>query len=253
MFRPLFISLLLVALGLACAGPCLGADAGAPVRLATSEWAPFTSSTMPGYGFYTELVSAVFKEMGLTPKYSFYPWKRCEGNTASGKIWATFPYTITSERAETFDFSEKISSSTSKFFYYGKNRGYVYNTLADLKKYKIGGISGYFYTERFAREGINVFYTPDEKSGFNMLREGRIDLLALNDMVGWHIINTNFGKEKDGFHTLEKPLSDNPLRLMVSRNYPDSKALLERFNAALATVKASDTFDAILKKHGLLH
>ncbi len=235
--------------------PCLGAEAvpPEPVRLATSDWSPFTSSSLPGYGFYTELVSAVFTEMGLTPRYSFYPWKRCESNTASGKVWATFPYTITSERATVFDFSDAVSSSVTRFFYYGPDKGYVYNSIDDLKKYKIGGISGYFYTERFAKEGIEVFYAPDEKSAFNMLREGRVELLALNDMVGWHIINSNFAADKDKFHTLPKALSDNPLRLMVSRKYPGSKRLLQRFNEALAKVKTSGRYEEILGKYGLLH
>lgn len=221
------------------------------VPLATSEWSPYTSQKMDGYGFYTQIVSAVFEEMGLTPKYSFYPWKRCEGTAEAGKIWAIFPYTSTRERAEVFDFSDTIAYSTTKFFYYGPDKGYAYDTLEDLKKYKVGGVSGYFYTESFADAGIDVSYAPDEKSAFKMLRMGRTDILALNNMVGWHIIRMNFPDEADKFHTLDKPLSNNPLRLMVSRSYPGSKELLEQFNSALQTVTHSMTIQHILEEHGL--
>ncbi len=235
--------------------PCTGANEipSEPVRLVTSDWSPYTSSTMPGHGFFTELVSAVFAEMGLTPSYSFYPWKRCRCNVACGKAWAAFPYTKTAERAAILDFSDSVSSSTTRFFYYGSDKKYFYTSIADLKKYKIGGISGYFYKEIFAEEGIKVFYAPDEKSAFNMLREGRIDLLALNEMVGWHIINMNFEEEKDAFHTLPKALSNNSLRLMVSRSYPGTEILLQRFNEALAKVKANGKIEEILDKYGLLH
>ena len=117
----------------------------------------------------------------------------------------------------------------------------------------MGGTAGYYFAEIFAKEGVDAFYTPDETSGLKMLQKGRIDLFVLNRMVGWYFINANFGKEKDKFHILDKPLSVNPQRLMVSRTYPGTRLLLERFNAALAKIKAGDEIKLILKKHTPLH
>lgn len=252
MKKRLFITvLIMMAFLIPCGANGEGLDTLKPVMLATSTWIPYTDAQKKGHGFFTQILTQVFSEMGLTPQYSFYPWKRCESYTAAGKIWATFPYTPTHERAKTFVFSDSISNSTSKFFYYGPNKGYQYHALDDLRKYKIGGISGYFYTEEFKHEKIDVTYAPDEISGFKMLQQGRVQLLVINNMVGWDIIRTHFRSEADNFHTLDKPLSDNPLKLMVSRSYPQSDLLLKKFNAALKKVKDSGQIKAILARNGL--
>ena len=50
------------------------ADAWAgDVTLITGEWTPYTSEKLENYGFFTEIVSEVCKEMGVVPKYEFYP------------------------------------------------------------------------------------------------------------------------------------------------------------------------------------
>jgi len=49
---------------------------GAGIRevvLATGEWPPYTSEHMKGYGIFTEIVAAVFSEMGVKPVYHFNP------------------------------------------------------------------------------------------------------------------------------------------------------------------------------------
>ncbi len=117
----------------------------------------------------------------------------------------------------------------------------------------MGGTAGYYFAELFAREGVEGFYTPDETSGLQMLQKGRIDLFVLNHLVGWYFINANLGKDKHKFHTVKKPLSVNPQRLMVSRTYPGTHVLLERFNKALAKMKSGDKIKLILNKHRALH
>ncbi len=59
--------------------------------LATGEWPPYTSEHLEGDGFFTELITASVHEMGMTPKYSFYPWARGEMKTLDGEVFGTFP------------------------------------------------------------------------------------------------------------------------------------------------------------------
>jgi len=74
------------------------------VTLVTGEWVPYTSEKMEGYGFITEIVSEVFKEMGAEAEYKFYPWRRCYHLVKSGKVWGAFPYSHTEERQRRFCF-----------------------------------------------------------------------------------------------------------------------------------------------------
>jgi len=223
-----------------------------PIQLLTGEVSPYVSKALEGYGFLTEIVTLTFKEMGLKAQYKFYPWKRCEFLVKGGEAWATFPYSYTEKRAEEFHFSDIIGYSTTRFFYY-KNIGTLhYETIEDLKQYKLGGVSGYFYEERFKKAGLRVSYSRNELIAMKKLIAGRVDFLPINEVVGWELIRKNFPQEIiKGFGTLEKPLSQDPLRLMVSKAYPDSQSLLNHFNTTFKKVKKTPAYNTILNKYSL--
>jgi polar amino acid transport system substrate-binding protein len=206
------------------------------IPIATGEWKPFTSADMESHGKFTKQVTIVLKAMGMEPHYLFYPWGRCYDAVVKGRVWAAFPYSYTKKRGEKVWFSDKLSCSKTVFFYYdrGTSAGeYHYNSLKDLKAYKIGGVIGYFYKNTFKKEGIKVDYVNSEKSAIEILKFGRIDLLPINDLVGWNLIHSHFPEDAHKFKTLPKPLSIKPLRLIVSKDYPGSKKLLKRFNRTL--------------------
>ena len=224
------------------------------IRLATGEWKPYTSESLENFGFFTEIVSEIFKEMGVEAEYSFYPWKRCFDSTEKGKVWAAFPYAYTEERAKKVLYSDEIAYSTSRFFYYikdAKAKDFKYETLQDLKQYKVGGILGYFYEEDLKKAGLDVDYVASERSAIEKLVLGRIELWPSNELVGWALIKKYFPKEADNFGTLEKPYSRNALCLIVSKKYPNSKELLRQFNAAFIKIKDKGIYDSILKKYNI--
>jgi len=206
------------------------------ITLATGEWIPFTSKSLDDYGEFVKLVSIVLKEMGIQPEYRFYPWPRCYDSVIKGRVWAAFPYSYTEERAKQVMYSDTISCSKTVFFYYEKEKSgtqYQYGSLEDLKKYKIGGVSGYFYEESFKDSGLDVDYVNKEISGLEKLRMGRIDLMPINDLVGRNLIKTHFPDDAEKFKSLPKSLSVNSLHLIVSKELPRSLELLKRFNATL--------------------
>lgn len=229
----LFI-IILISLGLS--GPIQAEN----LKMATGEWVPYTSPDMKGYGEFTSLVSIVIREMGMEPQYFFYPWRRCFEAVVLGQVWAGFPYSYTEKRAKDVYYSAPLDDSNTVFFVYqkpGENKIFSYNQLSDLKRYRIGGVTGYFYEEKFRDEGIEVDYANKEINNIEKLILGRIDLFPVNKRVGWHLIRTHFPEEVDNFQTLAKPLSRNPLHLIVSKRYPDAQALLKKFNSALKTAR----------------
>ncbi len=221
------------------------------VRLATGEWTPYTSKEIESYGFITEIISEVFKKMEITPKYEFHKWKRCYSLVKRGKVWAAFPYSYTEERAKEVLFSETVGESTTKFFCYKVDKAYKYETLMDLKPYRIGGVKGYFYEKAFEKAGLNVSYTSDEISALKRLMAGRVELMPLNELVGWSLIKRNFSDDANNFRTLDKAYDYAELKLIVSKQYPDSTRLLKRFDESLKSVKNTERYRAILKKYGL--
>jgi polar amino acid transport system substrate-binding protein len=204
--------------------------------LATGEWVPYTSRRMEGYGTFTRRVDIVFQEMGIKPDYRFFPWQRCYDAVINGGVWAIFPYSYTEERARKVWFSEVLSCSKTLFFYYDAGESITRNSvtrLEDLKSYRLGGVRGYFYEELFRKKGIAVDYVNKEINAIEKLKLGRIDIVPMNDRVGWNLITAHFPDDRKRFKTLALPLSVNSLRLMVSRDYPGSKEFLDRFNRAL--------------------
>ncbi|MCG8614758.1 MAG: transporter substrate-binding domain-containing protein [Desulfobacterales bacterium] len=222
------------------------------LTLTTGEWAPYTSSSMDGKGVFTEIVTAVFNEMGKRPDVKFYPWKRCESMVGNGKAFAAFPYVITEERKAKFAFSDTVMASREMFFYYGDRlNGVEWQTLTDLKSYKIGGTIGYHYEETFKAAGLDMDYNPKETASIKKLQAGRVDLFPVDELVGRQLIKSIFPEEADKFKTLAKPNTATDLRLMVNKNDAGAIATLEAFNKALAAIKANGAYQAILKKYGL--
>ncbi|MFZ5353253.1 MAG: transporter substrate-binding domain-containing protein [Bacillota bacterium] len=224
------------------------------ITLVTGEWAPFTSESMEGKGFFTEIVTAVLDEMGVKYEYVFYPWERCEKAVESGSAWAAFPYKYTTERGQKYLFSNNLAFSYNKFFYLKSNpksSSFKYNTLEDLKDYRIGGVNGFFYKEAFEAAKLKVDWVSSEEDALNMLIKGRIDILPLSELAGWELIKKTYPEEIDNIGVIETPLdADNAdLNLIVSKAYPNSQELLGRFNKAFEAIKANGKYDAIVGKY----
>ncbi|MBF0230104.1 MAG: amino acid ABC transporter substrate-binding protein [Desulfamplus sp.] len=241
--------ILLVALVFLSANIC----SAAKVILVTGEWPPYTSEKMEGYGFLSEIVSAVFKEAGVEIEYQFYPWLRCERNIKDGKVYAAFPYIITDERKAIYDFSDPLAKSTGRFFYLKSNikSDVVWEKYEDLKRYKIGGTAGYWCVKAFEDVGIKLDLAASDELSMKKLKGGRFDLLPADELVGWSIIKTLFPADINNFAVVEKPLNNDELRLMVSKTYPDAAVITKKVNEALQRIKANGVYSAILKKYNI--
>lgn len=220
------------------------------VVMATGEWPPYTTEASDNYGFFTEIVTAVFDEMEITPNYKFFPWKRCAKMVKDGNAWAAFPYTPNDERKETFAFSDVVATSRSVFFFVDeKLKNTSWEKLEDLKPYDIGGVGGYFYEEAFENAGLDVDYASKEIVGFKKLLRGRLDFFPVNELVGWELVKDNFPNKVDELDTLDKPLSTSPLSLMVLKSDQESIQLLKKFDAALQKIKDKGIYKNILDKY----
>lgn len=227
------------------------------VLLVTGEWAPYTSENLEGYGFFTSIVTEVFKKMNMVPEYRFYPWKRCELQLEKGAAFAAFPYAFTRERAKKFWFTDLMTLAddstepTRLFFYKRKPAEFKFKRLKDLRAYKIAGIAGYYYLELFDEAGIPYDYSDNEAAAFRKLVGGRIDLVPIIHSAGIKIIKQLYPNEAKHFGVLEHSIGGAGTRLMVSRSYPDAKKIMKRFNTAFQEIVKDGTYLNILKNYGM--
>ncbi|SLM30232.1 putative ABC-type amino acid transport/signal transduction systems, periplasmic component/domain [Desulfamplus magnetovallimortis] len=222
------------------------------LTVATGEWAPYTSEAVEGYGFCSEITTAVVKEMGMDVTYEFYPWKRCEHYITKGKAWAALPYYKNPDREEKYVFSDSIAPSRSVFFYYkDKLNGVDWKTIDDLKSYKFGGVLGYGNHETLQKNGFNVDFAADEIMNLKKLRAGRIDIFPMDELVARSLIKNNLPEEIGNFNTLSKPEAEYPLYLIVDKQNKKSVELVEQFNSALKRIKEKGIYSKILQKYNL--
>jgi len=226
------------------------------VYLTTSEYLPYTTEHAENYGFCSEIVGTVIKKMNMNPIHKFYPWIRGQLNVRDGKVWATFPYSKNPEREREYWFSAQPLFVGRVSFFCCKDclsENLRWNTLEDLKQYKIGGVRGYWYEGDFAKAGLAVEYTDHPEESLKKLYSGRIQLFPLNEIVGWYLIDRLFPGHKDRFCVLAKSYELSPSYLMVSKFYPNSERLLKRFDEAFRRLKESGGYRNILKKNGILY
>ncbi len=127
------------------------------VVFATGEWEPFTSETMPNKGIATEFIEAICKEVNIIPKFEFYPWSRAEMYVKNGTVFAAFPYAITEQRKQDFDFSDIIFYGINSFFYLDSNKKITekmnnYKDLDDFKDFSFGVVRGNFVESELKRK-----------------------------------------------------------------------------------------------------
>ncbi len=217
--------------------------------IVTGEIPPMISEQLEN-SFLTEIFQAVGREMNVSFVFRFIPWKRCEIEIKQLRAWGAIPYVRTPEREEIYDFSERLYESGSVLFGY-KTGNISYTELRELKNYKIGGVSGYWYEKMFHDAGIELEFVTNEEQNLRKLWGGRIDFAPMNETAGWHMIRNMNLEEIENFFTLEKPLHVSDSFLMTSKLYPDGQELLSRFNTALRKIKENGVFQEIADKRGI--
>lgn len=233
-------------------------DASKPEKIiiATGEWAPYTSESMDGKGFMSEIVAAIMDDMGLDYEVKFYPWERCEKMVENDFAWATFPYAKNDERQAKYLFSESMGNASPKFFYNKNNKNaskFKFDSYDDIRNYKIGASIGSFYVETFKEENIDVELVENEEQGMKMLINGRIDLYPINDLAAATVLKESFPDEIKNIVAIDKPLNPEAggLHMMASKTYPESQKLINDFNKSLENIKTNGKLDEILVKYNI--
>lgn len=231
--------------------PVEGADEAA-ITLVTGEWPPYTGEALSGGGIAVKLVKAVFAEMGRSADIRFYPWRRCEAYVQRGKAWAAFPYAFTAERRAQYPLSDTLFETSAAWFYYGeKMKSLTFREIEDLRPYKIGVATGYWYEKWLRQAGLRIDESSDDLTALKKLKAGRIDLFPVDQGVGIWLINQHFPEHRQYFGMLKQFLHANENGLIVSKSYLNSQTLLREFNEALHRVKARGMDRRILQQYSM--
>lgn len=233
------------------AAQSLGPQSQGPqsLSLVTGEdYPPFVDARQPGGGLAVLLIQQVVDRMGDIVILDTAPWRRGYEETLRGRYDATFPYVRTAEREREFLYSDPLFSVRPVVFMPAERR-FAYGGPADLRGKRVCGPLGYALPEVLqsmiqAGEVERVMATSAAACP-GLLVAGRVDFIIQDLRIGSALI-AKVGLMQAIVTVSEPPLSMSDIHLIVPRNRVDAAALIARFNAALARVRASGDYDRLL-------
>lgn len=219
-----------------------------------NDYPPYTWSHDGGGGIVVDLVRAAFARAGIEVVLHVCAWEQCESELDGGELFAAIPYRANPERRRHYDFSDPLVDSRNRFFYLRSDKGQAmrWRGLRDFQPYRMGGSRGHWYVPAFEKAGLRILFADGEHANFDNLLRGDIDFFLTDELVGRRVLHDEFAESETArVGMLERPESEAPLRLMISRAYPHHEALRKRFHHGLMLLVHDGAYDDILSRHGL--
>ncbi|MDE1463969.1 substrate-binding periplasmic protein [Spartinivicinus poritis] len=228
---------------------CQLASAVERITIAVGEWPPYISDKMKYQGVVGRVIRDAFAIEGVQVQYRFYPWSRALEMTKKGAFHGSAPWYITEDRKQHFLYSNDFVCRITAVFFHLKSVDFDWKNYKELgRSYKIGATIGYLYSEEFQQmvknKVINVEWVATDELNFKKLLKHRIDIFP-NDAIAGYAQLYKFFPEQEAALVTNHPrtLKDDPAYLMISKGFPNSTQLKERFDRGLSKLKRSGQFD----------
>lgn len=226
------------------------------VRITSGEWAPYCSENLEHYGLASRVITEAFARVGVNVEWSFLPWDQAMEKAQTGEMDGTAAWFRSPEREKIFYISEPVVMSGYVFFHL-KSTIFNWNTMDDLKKYKIGATEGFDYGIAFQeaeKQGIiQVERLAKDELNFDSLLNGKIDIFPNDIDVGMSQMYQRYPYYTYvKVTTHPKRLREDPLYLLLSKSNKENQKLLKLFNKGLKKLKESGDYDRYAQelRHG---
>ncbi|WP_108650499.1 substrate-binding periplasmic protein [Dongshaea marina] len=220
--------------------------AGNTVRIASGDYPPYLSKTLPNQGLLSHIVTSAFGTQELKVEYGYFPWKRTAKLVKMG-LWDASPGWVWSQqRAEDYWFSDTIVVGEGVFFYKKStaSKQFEWSGFKELHGLRVGMTLGYYYGKDLERARKNgVIKVSNHKTDLEILMSllaGKIDLAPLDRCVGLYLIDKHFPDKKEILTFADKPFQTNEYKMIFHKINQDSQGLREKFNQGLQSLDLKD-------------
>lgn len=232
--------------------------------LTADDFAPFTDRDLQNGGLITEIVDAAMGK--VAPDYGIYwvnDWSaHLEPLLSNAMLDMGFPWyqpdcagtQADNYRCVNFHFSDPMFEMLILLFT-DKSRPIQFTSDADILGKRLCRPAGYFTHDldkngrNWVANGLITLEQPPQVSDcFEMLAEGRVDAVALNEFTGRTAIK-DLGLEDSVEIVQSRPLSIEGLHVLVNKSHPSGEALLALVNSGLAAIKESGDYQRIIDTH----
>lgn len=183
------------------------------------------------------------------------PWRRAYVSGESG-LGGVIGLSSTDERRKIFDYSRPIYHDDIQIIV-RKGQDFPFRSLADLRGKTFGGVLGASYGQTVDEAIKSGLFTVDRDGGqvsrMKKLLAGRLDGAFIgNGQLGLILVMAGdpvLAAASNDIVALPRPLVDDPLSLGVPKSLR-AGALLDRFDRALESLRASGELGRIIKAEG---
>ena len=224
----------------------------ATYRLVTFEYPPYEyTENGEVKGMAVDIVRAAFKWMNHDVSIEVYPWSRCQMLFERGEVDGIFTFFQNDARqAFTLFSKETVVTQTISLWVLKHSRIEFNGDLTRLQAYNFGVTPKTSYGERFDTavkyDLIRTEAAQSIESNILKLQKGRIDIWVSNRDGALHELKrlglTHRVRE------LKQPIQVVPAYVGFSR-LRQHAALRDQFDQAVAALKLSGTYDAIVQKY----
>jgi polar amino acid transport system substrate-binding protein len=222
---------------------------GMKLDIITEDYIPYTIEDGGKIkGISVDLVNAIMDELGEEHKITVYPGARAHMMLEKLPRVMSFSLFRTPEREEKYKWIGPIANE-SIFFYKRKDDPRIFETIEDVKK--VDTVAAFYQGAIFnelSKQGLNniVKITTNESLSINLI-ESRVDLAVSANSAGVAYYLEKINQPPDAIVRTKVKLMEYPLYIACSKDIPDS--VIEKWQRALQTIKASGQHEAIIKKY----
>ncbi len=218
------------------------------LTIATSVWSPYVDRQRPSKGAAVAIVRGIFKRAGYDTTMRIESWPRTLKGVGIGVYDAIATTWYSDEREKNFLYTEPYYVNEIKLLK-RKEKQITFNSLEDLKKYRIGIVEGYAYDDTFDNvTWLRKVVSNNVMQNLVMLTNGQIDLVVGDQWVIRYELSQYLSNSIDQLEFLPKSLSKKGLHVAVSRQNPDHKTIATDFNKALVEMKKDGSFQTLFDK-----
>lgn len=213
------------------------AHAWMKLRIATTEYAPYTSTDMQHDGYINHIIADAFRETGVTVEFVSLPWEEALDATLRGEYDALSYGNFVRARESEFFHSAPISAENLVFYVNSEKGPDTWSDLTDFKDVKMGITEGYLYNDELAahiKANNNVVENATDKDNLQALINGNIDVFPIDELTGWYLLQRDFTRaERNDVMPITPFISTVTTHLLVPKGQSDSQLILSLFNKGL--------------------
>lgn len=213
------------------------------LTMATGEWSPWVSKSLKHYGAASYIAKEAFKTQNIDLEFNFYPWKRAYLTAKVTKDDVSGFWLKNKKREKDFYFSDEIFTIKNVFIF-KKGKNIKFDSIDDLKNYKVAITRGYSYSQKIddmiKNSQLDIHTVNSDLAGLRQtLKKDIFDVFICSLSVASELLKDNFTQEEiDKLQISRKSVFEKGVYLMVSKEHKDNQKILNSFNKGLKELRS---------------